>query len=47
MKKEVLIIRIDKATKTKLKKVADINRRTMSNFVLLLIEEAINKKSNE
>ncbi len=47
MKQETLIIRIDKATKDKLKKAALENRRSMSNYVLLLIEDALkNKRAN-
>lgn len=43
-KKEVLILRIDKATKSKLAKVAKDSKRTMSDFVRLLIELAAEKK---
>ena len=45
MKEERIIIRIDKEQKDKLKKAAKENGRTMSNYVLYLIEKALTKKS--
>jgi antitoxin component of RelBE/YafQ-DinJ toxin-antitoxin module len=43
-KKEVLIVRIDKQTKAKLSKAAKESKRTMSDFVRLLIEMAADKQ---
>ena len=43
-KKETLIIRIDKQTKGKLNKIALESKRTMSDYVRLLIEFAAKEK---
>jgi antitoxin component of RelBE/YafQ-DinJ toxin-antitoxin module len=43
-KKETLIVRIDKQTKSKLSKVAMESKRTMSDYVRLLIEFAAKEK---
>jgi len=40
MKKELLVVRADKKTKTYLKKVAKESNRTMSDYLRLLIEYA-------
>lgn len=44
MKSEVLIIRADNKTKEDLKKVASESRRSMSDYIRLLIEYAKKNK---
>lgn len=43
-KKETLILRIDKQTKGKLNKIAMESKRTMSDYIRLLIELAHKEK---
>lgn len=45
MKQEVLIIRVEKATKKQLKKVAEDSKRSMSDYARLVIEQAIVNKT--
>jgi predicted DNA-binding protein len=44
MKEEILTTRINKETKEKLKALAAESKRTMSDYLILLIEEAIEQK---
>ena len=45
MKQEVLIVSIDNASKKKLKKVAELSNRSMSDYTRLIIEQAIANKT--
>jgi predicted transcriptional regulator len=44
MKEEILTVRINAETKQKLKELADADKRTMSSYLVILIEEAIEQK---
>jgi predicted transcriptional regulator len=44
MKTESIIIRVDKDMKAKLKKLAEENRRELSDFMRIVIEDLIKKK---
>ena len=44
MKSETLIVRSDEKTKQALKELADVSKRSMSDYLRLLIEHAKTKK---
>ena len=44
MKAEAVVIRVDKDMKAKLSKLAEVSKRTLSDYIRLVMESAIEKK---